>query len=108
MTHDYHTFKAEFFKTLAHRSRLAILDHLRDGEKSVSELQELLDADQSSVSQQLARLRRSNIVYGRKEGTTVFYQVRDETIFDLLDLTRKIFDNHLVGTQNMLERRSER
>jgi DNA-binding transcriptional ArsR family regulator len=104
MKQDYHFFKAEFFKTLAHPTRVAILDNLREGEKKVSELQELLDADQSTVSQQLARLRRSNIIVGRKEGTTVYYSVRDPMIFDLLNVARQIFNNHLVSTQIMLDR----
>ena len=80
------------------------MDNLREGEKKVSELQELLDADQSTVSQQLARLRRSNIIVGRKEGTTVYYPVRDPMIFDLLNVARQIFNNHLVSTQIMLDR----
>ena len=104
MKQDYHVFKAEFFKTLAHPARLEILDQLRNGEKNVSELQELLGADQSTVSQQLARLRRSNIISGRRQGTAIYYTVRDPMIFDLLDVARQIFNNHLAGTQIMLDR----
>ena len=104
MKQDYHVFEAEFFKTLAHPARLEILDHIRNGEKNVSELQELLGADQSTVSQQLARLRRSNIIRGRRQGTAIFYTVRDPMIFDLLDVARHIFNNHLAGTQIMLDR----
>ncbi|RMD75745.1 MAG: ArsR family transcriptional regulator, partial [Chloroflexi bacterium] len=70
-------FKAEFFKALGHPTRLAILDQLRAGERSVQELQQALAIEQSSVSQQLAVLRNKNIVDSRKEGTTVYYRVRD-------------------------------
>jgi ArsR family transcriptional regulator len=105
MKQEYHDFKAEFFKTLAHPVRLEILDHLRSGEKNVSELQALLDLDQSTVSQQLARLRRSNIVGSRKQGTVVYYTVQDPTIFDLLDVAQEIFSNHVIGTQTILDAR---
>jgi len=96
------TFKAEFFKTLAHPVRIRLLEILRHHERSVQELQAALDLDQPTVSSQLALLRRSNVVDARKAGTTVRYAVRDPLIGDLLDVARRIFDNHLVGTQSLL------
>ncbi|HUM14449.1 MAG TPA: metalloregulator ArsR/SmtB family transcription factor [Candidatus Nitrosotalea sp.] len=95
-------FKAEFFKALAHPVRIRILEILVRGERSVQELQGALGIDQPTVSQQLAVLRGKNIVDARKEGTAVRYTVRDPTVRDLLDVTRRIFDNHLIGTQTML------
>jgi DNA-binding transcriptional ArsR family regulator len=96
------TFKAEFFKALAHPVRIRILEILVRGGRSVHELQESLGVDQPTVSQQLAVLRAKNIVDSRKEGTAVRYTVRDASVRDLLDVTRRIFDNHLIGTQTML------
>jgi ArsR family transcriptional regulator len=96
------TFKAEFFKALAHPIRIRILEVLRGGERSVQELQAALDLEQPIVSSQLAQLRRSNVVGTRKVGTTVRYTLRDPLVGDLLDVARKIFDRHLVGTQGML------
>ncbi|MEP7284684.1 MAG: metalloregulator ArsR/SmtB family transcription factor [Chloroflexota bacterium] len=107
MNQPLHRFKAEFFKTLGHPARLAILDHLRDGEKSVNELQTLLEVDQSTVSQQLAKLRSTSIVESRKDGTTVYYSVSDPMIFKLLDVAREIFNNQLVGTKDMLQQLNE-
>src|SRR5579859_1742657 len=107
MNQTIHQFKAEFFKILAHPARLAILDQLRTGEKSVNELQLAIGADQSTVSQQLARLRAGNIVDTRKEGTTVYYSVRDPMIFQLLDVAREIFNNQLIVTQDMLQQLSQ-
>ena len=103
MNQAVHKFKAEFFKTLAHPARLAILDHLRNGEKNVNELQTLLDADQSTVSQQLARLRTGNLVDTRKEGTTIYYSIRDPLIFQLMDVAREIFNRHLVSHNELLQ-----
>jgi DNA-binding transcriptional ArsR family regulator len=103
MNQPIHRFKAEFFKTLAHPNRLAILECLRTGEKSVNELQTLLGADQSTISQQLARLRSGNLVETRKEGTTVFYCVRDAMLFELMDLAREIFNRQLISQQALLQ-----
>lgn len=106
MKQPYHDIKAEFFKTLAHPLRLAILDQLRDGEKNVSDLQELLNVEQAAVSQQLARLRRGNMVFARKQGTTVFYSVPDPTLYDILDMVQTVFHNQVEGTQAILEQHS--
>ena len=95
-------FTAEFFRALAHPVRIRILEALLTGERSVQELQDILRVDQPVVSQQLAVLRAKNIVAGRKEGTSVRYTVRDPLIADLLGVARRIFNNHLVGTQGLL------
>jgi DNA-binding transcriptional ArsR family regulator len=94
-------FKAEFFKALAHPTRIRLLEILVRRERTVYELQETLGLDQPSVSQQLAVLRAKNIVSARKEGTAVRYGVRDTLLGDLLDLARRIFDNQFTGTQSM-------
>ena len=96
-------FKADFFKALAHPLRIHILDALRDREHSVGELKELLGVETPNVSQQLAVLRGKNLVKTRKEGNNVFYSVSDPTIFELLDVAKVIFNNHLVDMQGMLE-----
>ena len=98
-----HRFKAEFFRALGHPARLRILELLRNGEQSVSELQTELEIEASSVSQQLAVLRAKNIVDTRRAGTSVYSSVRDPQIFQLLDVARDIFNNHLIDLQAMLE-----
>jgi ArsR family transcriptional regulator len=96
-------FKAEFFKALAHPIRIRILDCLRDGEKGVNELSEILQIEPANVSQQLAILRVRNIVVGRKAGSNVYYSVSDPTLFRLLDVAKDIFNNHLLGVRDMLQ-----
>ena len=76
-------FKAEFFKALAHPLRIRILDELRRGEIGVNDLCARLEAEQSTLSQQLAILRNRNIVVGRKDGQSVLYSVRDQEVFRL-------------------------
>lgn len=103
MKQTSHQFIAEVFKGLSHSTRLMILEHLQSGEKSVNELTAALDIDQPLVSQQLINLRNRNILLTRREGTTIFYRVRDETLFELLAITRIIFKNHLIDTKAMLD-----
>lgn len=98
-----HRFKAEFFKALGHPLRLAILDALRGGEKSVSELRELLAVEQSTLSQQLAVLRQRGFVDARREGTQVYYAVRDPEVYAFLDLGRRVFEKQLQAQTELLD-----
>ena len=95
-------FTAEFFKALAHPLRIRIVDALRHGEIGVNDLSEKLGVEQSTISQQLAVLRKSNIVEGRKEAQNVFYSVRDPAIFRLLDEAKRVFNNHLIDIRDLL------
>jgi DNA-binding transcriptional ArsR family regulator len=69
---------AEFLKALAHQNRLMILCILSQGEKSVSELEEMLSLRQPTVSQQLARLRVERLVATRRDGKTIYYSLASE------------------------------
>jgi len=68
----------------------------------VNELCLRLDAEQSTLSQQLAVLRARSIVVGRKDGQSVMYSVPDPEIFKLLDIAKKIFNNHLIDVKDLL------
>jgi DNA-binding transcriptional ArsR family regulator len=68
----------DFLKALAHESRLMILCILTEGEKSVSELEELLSLRQPSVSHQLARLRGDGLVATRRDGKAIYYRLASE------------------------------
>lgn len=82
---------AAFLKTLAHEGRLMILCHLGTGEKSVGELEALLNMRQAAVSQMLARLREDDLVATRREGKTVFYSLTDGNTQELIALLYKQF-----------------
>lgn len=81
---------ARFLKALAHEGRLMILCHLSSGEKTVGELEILLNTRQATVSQQLARLRLEGLVACRREGKAMYYSIDDPkaqrvvaTVYDL-------------------------
>lgn len=95
-------FKAEFFKALAHPVRIAILEHLRNGPRSVGEIQTLTGVPGSSVSQQLAILRGRGIVVPERSGTTIRYHSADPQIYLLLDAAREIFYGHLSDSAELL------
>ena len=82
---------AEFLKALAHESRLQILCNLADGEKHVGELEETLDIRQSTVSQQLARLRLEGLVTFRRDGKQVFYSLASDDVRKIIKVLVDIF-----------------
>jgi ArsR family transcriptional regulator len=100
-------FKADFFKVLSNPVRIQILDTLRSGEKSVNNIAQGLEVEASSISQQLAILRRNNLVTTRRQGNYVFYSIRDEAIFKVLDAALEVFNNHLVDLRDALENLEE-
>lgn len=66
---------SEFLKALAHEGRLVILCLLLDGEKSVTEIEQMLSLRQPAVSQQLARLRADDLVETRRDGKNIYYSL---------------------------------
>src|ERR1051326_1326729 len=77
------TWKADFFKALAHPARIRILEYLRGGEKPAGEILEALGLEQSNGSQHLAVLRTKGILVSRREGSSVLYSVRDPMLYQI-------------------------
>ena len=82
---------AAYLKTLAHEGRLMILCHLGSGEKSVGELEQLLQIRQAAVSQMLARLREEGLVTTRRDGKTVYYSLADRNTYEVISLLYQQF-----------------
>lgn len=82
---------SNFLKALAHEGRLMILCHLSSGEKSVTELENLLSSRQAAVSQQLARLRLEGLVSCRRDGKTIFYSLSDPKVQRAIALVYDLF-----------------
>ncbi|OXT00441.1 transcriptional regulator [Notoacmeibacter marinus] len=90
---------ADFLKALSHESRLIILCILSQGEKSVSELETILNMPQAAVSQQLARLRADDLVDTRRDGRMIYYSIADPQTSTLIELIYNMFceDNTALG-----------
>lgn len=81
----------DLLKALSHESRLLILCILVEGEKSVSELEEMLSLPQAAVSQQLARLRFDRMVQTRRDGRMVYYSIANDEVRQLVELLYQFF-----------------
>ncbi len=88
---DNATKASNFLKTVSHEGRLMILCHLVTGEKSVTELEQLLSARQAAVSQQLSRLRLEGLVIPRREGKAIYYRLADNRPKRILELVYELF-----------------
>ena len=87
---EFYQLHAHLCKALAHPTRLLIIDELRDGPRSVSELVERIGLRQSNLSQHLAILRDQRLVVARREGQTVYYSLRDARVTQAFDLLRQV------------------
>ena len=96
-------FKAEIFQALAHPTRIAIVEALRNGELPAGALIDQLELEQANASQHLAVLRAKRIVVNRKVGNQVFYSLRDPVLIEVLDILRRYFSSQLTDTMHMLE-----
>lgn len=83
----YITEQAKIFKALGHPSRLTMVDALRDGEKCVCELRELVGDDMSTVSKHLSVLKSAGIVTSEKRGTNIYYRLAMTCLGQFLQCT---------------------
>lgn len=88
---DNATTASNFLKAISHEGRLMILCHLVTGEKSVTELEDLLSARQAAVSQQLSRLRLEGLVVPRRDGKAIYYRLADDRPRRILEVVYDLF-----------------
>ena len=103
MTMSIHRVKADFFRSLGHPARVRIIEALREGERSVRDLQNELALDSSGASQHLLVLRRQGLLDSRKKGTSVYYRVKDPRTFQLLEVARQLLSAQVTETQALLD-----
>ena len=94
--------QAELFRTLGHPARIRLLEVLGAGERTVGELQDVLELDSSGVSQHLAVLRRLGLLESRKVGTTVRCRMKDPRALRLLALARELLMANLEDSRELL------
>ena len=96
-------FKANIFQGLAHPTRIAIVEVLRDGELPVAAIIERLGLEPANASQHFAVLKSKNIVVHRKDGNQVFYSLRDPLLIEVLDVMRRYFQAHMEDAMSILK-----
>ena len=94
--------KAELFRVLGHPVRVRILELLRDGERTVGDLQQAIGLDSSGTSQHLSALRKVDMVESRREGTSVHYRLKDPRTSQLLEIARQILTTSIQESQSLL------
>lgn len=82
--------QAKFFRGLGDPTRLRILDLLREGERTVSDLVQALGAPQGRVSNHLACLRWCGYVTASPRGRYTYYRIKDKKVHDILELARQM------------------
>src|SRR5213595_3572507 len=82
---------SDFLKALSHEARLVILCLLSDGEKSVTEIERILELRQPAVSQQLARLRADNLVETRRDGKSIYYSLSRPEVRQVIGALHEAF-----------------
>jgi DNA-binding transcriptional ArsR family regulator len=82
---------SDFLKALSHEARLVILCLLIDGEKSVTEIEQLLKLRQPAVSQQLARLRADDLVATRRDGKNIYYSLARPEVKQVIEALHAAF-----------------
>jgi ArsR family transcriptional regulator len=94
--------KAELFRTLGHPVRIRVLELLQDGPRAVSELIADIGIEASSLSQQLAVLRRAGIVISSRRGTAVSYELAASDVAELMAAARRFLTDVLTGQGELL------
>ena len=82
---ESYTAPADTLKAIAHPTRLAVLEILREGEQCVCHMEAMLGVRQASISQQLMILREAGLVDFRREGLNIYYRVVRPQVFRLMD-----------------------
>ncbi|MFE3647372.1 MULTISPECIES: metalloregulator ArsR/SmtB family transcription factor [unclassified Streptomyces] len=102
MSTPLYRLKAEFFKTLGHPVRIRVLELLSEREHAVAEMLPEVGVEPANLSQQLAVLRRMNLVTTRKQGSTVYYSLTSPHVAELLRVARTILSGVLAGQAELL------
>jgi ArsR family transcriptional regulator len=94
--------KAEFFRLLGHPVRIRVLELLQESPRPVRELLAEIEVEPSSLSQQLAVMRRYGIVTSRRDGSTVIYEIASGDVAELLRTARRILSELIAGQSELL------
>lgn len=90
MNYQHLAIEAKFFKGLGDKSRLAIIEHLLENEKTVADIVKLTGLSQPNVSSHLACLLECGLVINERDGQWVLYRVTSDQVLEIISLMRTI------------------
>ncbi len=85
--------KMKFLSGFSNKIRVQILECIKDDEKTVSQIVNELNGNQSNISQHLACLKGCGLVVSRQEGKYVYYRVRNQLVRDLLTMIDVVLED---------------
>lgn len=94
---------ARRFKTLSDPTRLRLLDTLREGPKTVTELTEITATTQQNASKHLGLMLQAGLVNREREGTRALYEIADPVIFDLCELVCGGLRSHINDLDQIMQ-----
>jgi ArsR family transcriptional regulator len=100
--HSLYEARARILKALAHPSRLFIVEQLREGERCVNELTEMVGADVSTISRHLSVLKNAGIVSDEKRGTSIYYCLRVPCILDFMHCVETVLEANAQEQMNLV------
>ncbi|MBI4684459.1 MAG: winged helix-turn-helix transcriptional regulator [Nitrospirae bacterium] len=95
--------QSEVCKTLSSPKRLEILNALKNGEKTVSELVEILGAPKANVSQHLAVMRRVGILKTRRDGVSIYYSVSNPKVIQACVLMKEVLTEQMTERTKLIK-----
>jgi ArsR family transcriptional regulator len=95
--------QSEVCKTLASPKRLEILNALKEGEKTVTELVDILGVPKANVSQHLAVMRHKGILATRREGVNIFYRVANPKVIQACILMREVLTEQMQEKSRLID-----
>ncbi len=98
---EIYAIHAEICQALTHPTRLEIIDYLRAGEKTVSELVQAMDMPQSTISRHLRLMRKKGVVQTRRVGPNVYYRLSNENIIGAYDLIHQFVVDHFQAQSHI-------
>ncbi len=95
--------QSEVCKTLASPKRLEILNALKDGERTVGELVEILGVPKANVSQHLAVMRLKGILKSRREGVSIYYRIANDKVIQACTLMREVLTEQMKERSKLID-----
>jgi DNA-binding transcriptional ArsR family regulator len=99
--------QSEVCKTLASAKRLEIINALKEGEKTVGELVEILGVPKANVSQHLAVMRLKGILRSRREGVNIYYRIANPKVVQACTLMREVLTEQMRERSRLIDISSE-